>query len=1121
MFEKLKKYITSESQEILNEFSVGIIICNNLFEVQFINRTFIELCNFYNISIKNESEIKSIFDIDFFNEENIKSDISLLHNGLPFESEISRDDFNKKGLIKLIIKATPLFENDLFVGVIFIVEDLKVAIESTTEYIKRNADLQKVIEESSDFFIVIDKEFYINQYSKNIPNALKSFIDEFEKPTFIDIVYDDDIKVINYYLNYVKLEKKSYRFLIKLKNKIEYACRIIPLINKHSEVNNYYLFFDVNDNKIGIRRFSDSNKVFDFDIFKKLGFEFIVYDEEFNIVQLSKNLTNNIVFPEETDSNKVYDKFKFLTKEFLQNVEEKLKDELTFETTIKLPTQYDKQKIIKLKILLNEKSFRLLVLEDITTYYQNDKNLNKKVYALETTIVNSPQITIGLKTTGEIIFFNNSFLDSLGYSKKDLISKSFYNLITESYLRKNIFELSAFTQKNSDEIELPLVNSKGKEILFSAVFKPIKTTEGDLIFIACYLFDVQKLKSKEIQLNYYKKIVHNSYDAIAIVEKSRFSEVNQSFLKLFNYDLDSDIIGRDLLDIIWEGDIIRVTEFLRYIELKKQQPSRIDFIAKKSNRTLFHTEMSASLFDFNSHSILILSFRDITAKIETNREIWESEKKYRTLAENIEDCLFTYEKVGFGLKPTFCTPSIKKIIGYSEKDFLSDSKFFFRISFPEDFKIVRPKLLEILKSKSKKSGELDFRVVNIEGNVVWVKVKLSIQRTLSGNIQKIYGVLSDVTLLKKNYEDISKSLEELKKLNETKDKFISIISHDLRTPFTSILGFTDLLLYDDSLTESERKQYIKFVRESAQSMLSLVNSILDWTRLQTGRIRFEPAKINVTEVIKNVLNSLSGAAIKKSINIINLIHDDIYLIVDKNLISQAISNLISNAIKFTPVEGKIEISAKLNSTNNYYIFSIKDSGIGIKPEDISKLFLIESKFTTEGTAGEKGTGLGLSFVKEIIEKHNGKIWVESQYGKGSNFQFSLPVASANILLLESDNAYKILLTKMIKNFKSDFNIITETSGLEAISKVIQYDPALIILNHNLEDMIGIEFIKKLFELNLRRKIQIIVIGNIDKAFISDYRELGIEFILNKPLNVNSFNNAIEKSLLKNFKQTKV
>jgi len=165
--------------------------------------------------------------------------------------------------------------------------------------------------------------------------------------------------------------------------------------------------------------------------------------------------------------------------------------------------------------------------------------------------------------------------------------------------------------------------------------------------------------------------------------------------------------------------------------------------------------------------------------------------------------------------------------------------------------------------------------------------------------------------------------------------------------------------------------------------------------------------------------------------------------------------------------------------------------------------------------------LGLSFVKEIIEKHNGKIWVESQYGKGSNFQFSLPVASANILLLESDNAYKILLTKMIKNFKSDFNIITETSGLEAISKVIQYDPAIIILNHNLEDMIGIEFIKKLFELNLRRKIQIIVIGNIDKAFISDYRELGIEFILNKPLNVNSLNNAIEKSLLKNFKQTKV
>ncbi len=223
---------------------------------------------------------------------------------------------------------------------------------------------------------------------------------------------------------------------------------------------------------------------------------------------------------------------------------------------------------------------------------------------------------------------------------------------------------------------------------------------------------------------------------------------------------------------------------------------------------------------------------------------------------------------------------------------------------------------------------------------------------------------------------MKKSTQNLIKLNETKDRFISIISHDLRTPFSSILGFADLLANDDELTEDERKQYIKYIQESSRSMLALVNSLLDWTRLQTGRIKFEPQKIDISKIVTDSINALSGSAIQKGIEVVSNINHSLFLFVDKSLITQVFNNLISNAIKFTNKDGLISISTEAVTTSRFVKFIVKDSGVGIKADDLSKLFSVDAKFTSEGTAGEKGSGLGLSLVKEIIEKHGGTISVK-------------------------------------------------------------------------------------------------------------------------------------------------
>lgn len=1122
MDNKLKKYLNIESTEFLNEFSVGIIICNNLYEVLFINRTFIELTQLYGIDIGDTSSLKSLFDISIFNDEIIKKETSLLQKGLPFESEISSSDFNKRGLIKLIVKATPLIEDGNFNGAIFIIEDLRVAIESTTEYIKRNADLQKVIEQSSDFFIILDRELYINQYSVNIPINIKNSIDEIEKPSILDITYSDDVNTIAYYLNYSKFEKKAARFSIKLKNQIDYQCKIIPITNKISEVVYYYLFFDKLDFRSIGNKSTFVNKISYQELLNQIDIKYVIYNSKYNIIEISENLQNlenNLV--QLSLPALLYDKFDFLNKELLEKVETELQTKLTFKTEIHFIDKFKKHKYYELKFFKADEEKRVLFINDLSDFYLKEKKVKKIITAFESIINNSPQMVLLLKSNGEIVFTNSKFCDNLGFDRKTILSKSFYELIDPNYLGKNIFDLSAFTQKKSVDLELPFINSEGKSIILSSNFMPIKTAEGNLIFISGYFTEIEKIKAKESELNFYTEIIQNSFDGIALVENSRFIKINKSFLNIFGFESEEELNGRYFLDVISDDDTIRVSEFLRLIETKKQSPSKIDFIGRKRDNSKIYIEMSVGILEIDSRTILILSSRDVSEKIQAHRNIRESEEKYRTASENLEDCIFIFEKIGFALKPVFCTSPIKKITGYNQSSFLLDSKFFFRIALPADLKKVKPKIADLFNSKTKKNGELEFRIINREGNIVWVKVKLTIQRTLSGNVQKIFGLLSDITVSKTSEEELKKTTEELARQNDTKDKFISIVSHDLRTPFTSILGFTDLLQNDDALSEAERKQYIKYIKESAHSMLSLVNSVLDWTRLQTGRIKFEPERTNISEIIRNSINSLYSLAMQKSIKVINRIDEEIYVFVDKNLMLQVFNNLISNAIKFTMENGIIEISSTPNSTNTYYNFSVKDNGIGIKPEDLKKLFSIEDKFSTEGTRGEKGTGLGLSLVKEIIEKHNGKIWVESQYRKGSNFQFSLPSSSSIILLIEPENAERLLYNKLIKNIKPDFITYTESSGSDALKSIKKYNPALIIVNHFLPDMNALELIKQIFKLNLERKIPVIIIGQkLERAVISDYNELGVEFILSRPVNVNSLQQAIEKSLMKTFQKTR-
>ena len=247
---------------------------------------------------------------------------------------------------------------------------------------------------------------------------------------------------------------------------------------------------------------------------------------------------------------------------------------------------------------------------------------------------------------------------------------------------------------------------------------------------------------------------------------------------------------------------------------------------------------------------------------------------------------------------------------------------------------------------------------------------------------------TDLQLLisKQQVEEQNKQLEEL---NTTKDKFFSIISHDLRSPFAAILGFSDMLLRDHTqFSNEELEKHITSIIQSANKAYELLENLLEWSSIQTGAISYVPELLSVEKIILEAVSQSQSIANNKGIILAYNIADNIEVYADTLMINTVLRNLIINAIKFTHKNGGIKIIATQDKNN--IMISVEDNGIGMNKETIRKIFKIGEYTSTKGTNNEGGTGLGLALCKEFIEIHGGEIWAESKVGKGSVFRFTLP-----------------------------------------------------------------------------------------------------------------------------------
>jgi len=248
--------------------------------------------------------------------------------------------------------------------------------------------------------------------------------------------------------------------------------------------------------------------------------------------------------------------------------------------------------------------------------------------------------------------------------------------------------------------------------------------------------------------------------------------------------------------------------------------------------------------------------------------------------------------------------------------------------------------------------------------------------------------------LENTLKQLNATNDQLKELNATKDKFFSIIGHDLKNPFNSLLGMSNLLINNaDKYSPEKVRRFAQQMHDSSKSAYNLLENLLEWARIQRGELEPDLEKINPMGVIHEVVEQTEPIANSKNINLQTVLDENHAVLADRKMLTTTLRNLVTNALKYTYPEGTVIISTK--KSESYLQFTVSDTGMGIPPEYLDRLFEIDCKLSQEGTEKEKGTGLGLILCKEFVEKQGGKIRVNSEEGKGSDFHFTIPLVRSD------------------------------------------------------------------------------------------------------------------------------
>jgi PAS domain S-box-containing protein len=378
----------------------------------------------------------------------------------------------------------------------------------------------------------------------------------------------------------------------------------------------------------------------------------------------------------------------------------------------------------------------------------------------------------------------------------------------------------------------------------------------------------------------------------------------------------------------------------------------------------------------NNRKHLIESFIDITKRKE-------AEELYSTLANSSQIGVYIVQDRKF----QFVNPYFEEIVGFDKDDLLGTDPL--AIVHPEDREVVRQNAVEMLKGKRSQPYEL--RIIDAQG-----RIKAIIETVTSVEYKQKRAALAnfmDITELKRAEEELEEKSRELEAASRAKSEFLAGMSHEVRTPLNAVIGFSELML-DGVAGEinDEQRDCLSDILSSGQHLLTLINDILDLSKVEAGKMEFRLENLDLVDVISNAAPTVKPMLNDKKHTLEVSVEEGLPQVrADENRLRQILLNLLSNAIKFTPPGGKLAIKA--SRKGDQCQVRVVDNGLGIKKEDQERIFEVFTQAEALPDESRKGTGLGLTLTRQLVEAGGGRIWVESEYGKGSEFIFTLPLVT--------------------------------------------------------------------------------------------------------------------------------
>jgi len=594
-----------------------------------------------------------------------------------------------------------------------------------------------------------------------------------------------------------------------------------------------------------------------------------------------------------------------------------------------------------------------------------------------------------ISPNGEIMEANKSGSVMLGREPFQLKNSKFIFFVSDD--TKSIFNQflsSIFLNKSRVTCELTLSADADshKHIRLSGIIS--ENGKQCLVIVSdvsTHIHDEESIKLSETR---YRRLFESAKDGILILnaETGMIMDVNPYLIEMLGYSKDS-FIEKQIWQIGLFKDIAANKE--KFLELQQKKIVRYDDLPlETAEGKQVNVEFVSNVYLEGKIKVIQCNIRNITARKEAEKALIKNEEKFRFISENISDLVWIYNFKNEWF--TYISPSIVQLLGYTESEVL-DEGIENVLSFDSYQKLIEllPVRLSLFLNGIHKTYTDELQFICKDKSIKWIETVTRYHYT-KNHVAEVLGVSRDISRRKLLEEEIRLMNADLRKINDEKDKFFSIIAHDLRNPFSGFLGLTELMAEGlTTMSIDEIQKTAVLMRNSATSLFRLLSNLLEWSSMQRGLNLFVPEQFLLMPKVTETMVLILDSANKKGIRINYHIPGDMMVYADKNMLEGIIRNLVTNAVKFTRAGGNITISAN-TLPDHTSIISIKDSGIGMNKTMLDNLFRLDINTNRKGTEGEYTTGLGLIICKDFIGKHGGKLWVESEEEVGSIFHFSLP-----------------------------------------------------------------------------------------------------------------------------------